>query len=575
MPPTPTPTPTATPTATATPRPTPTATPTATATPPPAPTATPEALSPAELVGRVEAVPGAFERREFAPGERIDWTSGILFMDTETGRIEGYRYVLTDIAPVPFAPSRHAAHGVGSRWVTAPSDEAWFVFDRDGERAWRLPSGVTLAAASGDRVVLATAAGEGVLTDGDFSAATPIGPVGEDAMFSPDGRKLLVRREHAVYLLDLDTLDTETLFEPEPHDEWGSPGRVWHEATRAGNEILVTVQYQVPISESQAGSAQSDYPRYTYPKRWLRFGWDGAALAEAASPEIGWRASQSPDGRFVAWEDDGYSPGLYEVGRAWPSVVVADSATREPLFRVLSASLQSPRGDDWLDSSDGVLLRTFNEKYIGWWSVPVLLRIRPSPVIEWFPDAPAGYPRWPFSSGALASPDGQRFIAESRKRLTDDPGGDGVTIYDTHLDRWWVVSGPLNANWYLRPSWPPPGASRQELVITPTPIHPTGGGGDLFTRPKIEFPPFSEEVAFRVSGGGGCVSLLERPRARAAELECLPDGARVVLAVPPEPPSDRDGGALTFIRDGGGLAVRVRTADGVEGWVAHAYLDHD
>ncbi len=55
-------------------------------------------------------------------------------------------------------------------------------------------------------------------------------------------------------------------------------------------------------------------------------------------------------------------------------------------------------------------------------------------------------------------------------------------------------------------------------------------------------------------------------------LDCLPNGVRVVLS---EPGPNRDP-VVDFYRGGAysGFAVRVRTEDGMDGWVAHENLDH-
>ena len=48
--------------------------------------------------------------------------------------------------------------------------------------------------------------------------------------------------------------------------------------------------------------------------------------------------------------------------------------------------------------------------------------------------------------------------------------------------------------------------------------------------PRIEFPPFDNELSFVVARTGGCVDLREQPGEGALALDCLPDGTRVSLS---------------------------------------------
>ena len=51
--------------------------------------------------------------------------------------------------------------------------------------------------------------------------------------------------------------------------------------------------------------------------------------------------------------------------------------------------------------------------------------------------------------------------------------------------------------------------------------------------PRSSSPPFGDEIAFRVTGDGNCTELLAEPHRDADIAACLPDGSRVMLAVPP------------------------------------------
>ena len=197
-----------------------------------------------------------------------------------------------------------------------------------------------------------------------------------------------------------------------------------------------------------------------------------------------------------------------------------------------------------------------------------------------------GCPAWPFEEGAIAPRTADiRFIAENHNDWTGPTREQIVAVYDPAQFLWRnavLVAGSKSGchdYLYLRPEWPPPGDPHPELRLTFACGKFTDSEAYLFAQPKIEFPPFDDELAFRVARTGSCLRLREAPRDTSLVLDCLPDGTGVVVAGARK---TLDGGLLATgaidIFTGtvyGGWAVRVRTPSGVEGWVAHAYLDHD
>ena len=152
-------------------------------------------------------------------------------------------------------------------------------------------------------------------------------------------------------------------------------------------------------------------------------------------------------------------------------------------------------------------------------------------------------------------------------------------MYDAAEDRW-RGPGQMNRSPWLF-WW---GDSHRERWFQ-YPVY-TGGGAEnwLLLPPKIEYPPFSEEIAFRVARTGSCLRLREEPGEDSRVLACLPDGERLLFAErDAEVERDQYGDLLSphpsiSIMWGPPTAwawVYVRTADGAEGWVSHDYLDHD
>ena len=111
---------------------------------------------------------------------------------------------------------------------------------------------------------------------------------------------------------------------------------VLNQATLPGS-IVVRAQYVRP-----APPDSHEDPGY-YRELHL-FSWEGV-------PQFGLRepvctGTVSPDGSYLAWEEGEEFLGKAHVVTAWPSVVIADAETCEPLFRVRSAYRTKPESTD-------------------------------------------------------------------------------------------------------------------------------------------------------------------------------------------------------------------------------------
>lgn len=507
-------------------------------------------------VALIEPAPGAFEQRTFATGERIEWRHGIFVLDPETGETEGYR------APAAADPDNYWLSlldgWIGVQEQTDLGSEPFtLLLDRATGQSWRWPSDrLRLAAASSEhllfeersiasgrhftgRFTLANRAMEAV---GHFSIAGAVDRY--RAVFSPDGQTIALSAADTVYLVPVESAQPVVLFKAEATDGQASaflPPRY------TGPRIRVYAFYR---NESGEVRQERHY-----------FSWTGAPLP--------CQGQVSPDWRYVAWLDGGYveetHSGVQIREDPWPSIVIADAATCAPLFRVRSAHTYELVWDAaWLPSSDGFVIGV-HDGYM-------ILRVRPAPDLVRLPGRGAG----------LANPagDGGGFtdFYEATNRLAGPepaPTGDGryfgygPNVYDALEDRWlgpaFVRDGPFGWADSHRERW---------FVIK-------GYWGEGWVRwlllpPKIEFPPFSDETAFRVAGTGSCLRLREAPGEESGTKDCLPDGERLILTKPNEPVRAAPHPAVFLAgRRYSPVWIHVRTEDGAEGWVSHDYLEHD
>ena len=452
-------------------------------------------------------------------------------MDTETGRVAGYRLSGAALSWVAVRASRD------DRWVYAVSDRT-LLLDRWSGRSWRATAaGLRVVAASREHLLLVAPWHDGirhVLVDDEFReiASFPIPqemPAEEGALFSPDGTTIaLATTRKAAYLLDVVTGGARLLLEPRSSEEKGRVHGISVSPVREGRDVLVTTRYYRPPDG-----------------HWLerrRFTWEGE--------ELPWDQrwdDLSPDGLHAAWVEGGIWYGESGFWGRWPGgVVVADTETGDPIFRVRAATLVYGDwlgGSRWLASGDGVVMRV-REGY-------VIARVRPVPELRYFPTAPAGI--YDLSGPApLPAPGDDCLFSIGRLGIHDSCAGT------------WFLARPKRG---LAPGHHDPwGDSHREIRFTLD--HGSHGTGFPYfeSSPWIEFPPFDDEVAFRVDGTGRCLYVREEPGEEAAIRDCLPDGARVVLSAPASVASSWSPESSVI------YWLHVRTESGVEGWVSHRYL---
>ena len=476
-------------------------------------------------------------RRTFEDGEDIDWEHGTFVLDAETGRTEGYavagadaRGGSVDLYYPYWWPQWHPS------WIAA-RDNDWrtewgLLLDRETGDSWRWPYPALRLVASSEHVVVFedldadadwrstgrfTLANRGMEEIARFSVAA--GEDRSDALFSPDGNNLVLKRANKVYLVPMATGVPALLFE-------GSDKYIWISQLDDGSGIVVA-------------EGLKDY----------YFGWDGAEAPGPAPACIGEFPGQlSPDGRYTAEQVGGsyrVSGVFVSLGHPWPSVVIADAETCAPILRVRSAYTYDYQ---WLSTSEGFVVGVLDDGF-------AIARVLPEPALAPLPE---GEP-WRWVAPVPAPTGGGRYF------------GYGWRVYDAAEDRW---RGPGQAWGWL--SWW--GDSHRERWFQ-YPIY-TGAKAQswLLLPPKIEFPPFTEETAFRVARTGSCLRLREEPDEESRVLDCLPDGERLLFVERDGEPERYVPGELALhpsISSTRGVWVRVTTEGGTEGWVSHDYIDYD
>ena len=545
--PTVTPTPTSSPTSTATPTPTTTPTPVPSPIPTPMPTVTPTATpTPASLAELIEPAPDAFEHRTFELGESIDWSHGIFFMDTETGRVEGYRMVV-DIGAYGDFPWDNYHATDDDLWISGTDGNTVWVMNRHGQRTWRLPGRLRTVAMSNLRMLLEDRDRPGLYQVLTYSALFQDGgdvdlvSIGQQqygrgmALFAPSGKMIALVNDLSLYLVELDPISISTLFDGKSDRENVYYVGLTHLGERG---FLIEVR----------GSSMME--RHA-------FSWEGTELPW----DQRWKRL-SPDGRYGVWEEDGHGiANHFCLHRAWPSIVLADTATGEPVLRIRSA-WGAPRGVHWLPGGDGFLAMVRDR--IAGAERHAIVWVRPEPRIDWLPDPPEGdeFRGWviPAATGA-----DRHFAWYAPYR--------GVQLYDA-LDQSWGLPVAREYTAIMPPSW---GEDHRELRFAFWPPLAMWRGCDipLLAPPKIERPPFDEGFTFRVARGESCLPLRAEPDAEGRIRDCLAEGTRLRLSTSREwaeaASHDRD----PSIAWSDGYQVYVRTDDGTEGWVAHDSLDHD
>ena len=545
-----------------------------------APAVAPPPPPPCRVVECIEPAPGDVERKIWAPKETKDKEDyfPILFWSVHTWVTEGYRPVTPLYGPRSWwSPISYDDRWVLFEWLSSSEATSWsddppftLLHDRESGRTWRWPGDLLWAhSLSGEHILFQEHPDGQQAQPGNthFALVTPsldvvarfataIGnpPAAIDplydigtALVAPDGGAVALllatdRLPDRVQLVDVATGDTTLFFEPEPRD--GYYARVGISEWRDGRQFAVTTSYR---------HDEWEHPPLIQMKI---FDWSGTELVDGSCP-----GDLSPDGHHVAQQEGWVVMEKHSIiprpVQPWASVIIADAMSCEPILRVRSAyTIQSGWVGNWLSTGEGYVVGVAPHPETG--RDFALVRVRPSPTLIDLPRSPDPSPSFAYFTHRLgpwfAPVGGDRYFARAH-----------VGVYDAHLQRWMrpVTEGFWPDDWTSDGGW----TSGGEVVQVASPSDPYEGGLVwLVVQPKLEFPPFSEDLSFRVVGAGACVEL----RRASGDSACLADGTPVTYAggervtFTDEEFTDQDGG---FTGNLNGLSLWVRTDEGFEGWI--------
>jgi len=458
------------------------------------PVATPPAVALPPIPEAIaEQVADGLIRVEFAAGDVID-RAGAYFLNTVTGRGEGW-------VPVD-APQ--------TSWYAWVSDDNRFIatwnywaehdylVDRKMGATWRWDAtrfrlllagerGSLFAEVAGGEARTRVDSGRVVWADSDMRTVYTFTLPGDEpsirgALLAPGGEKAAVMLRHGeLVLLDLVSGSSRTLA------AWDLVPEAWPSVQPSGDRLLVTI--------IRSSGAQMPTPP-GWDERVILLDWDGKTVADIAVP--GTRASFSPDGRWMTWEE-------WPADWLAPMTVVADAATLEPRLRAFGVTTcfatMSSGGRRWLSDSSGLVVDTSD----GYRLLTVEGELRALPALS--------RPDW--RGEPQPAPDDPDLFALGRIAVSDGAGtrqlGIALEGYVTpyHLDPWGRDS------------------TEMRFVLPPKP-----GGGACGERPPMEAAvqvpagPMPE-YPLVVDGVEGCLPL--HPGAYGTEEACLPNGTRLTV----------------------------------------------
>ncbi|MYD28868.1 MAG: SH3 domain-containing protein, partial [Dehalococcoidia bacterium] len=454
----------------------------------------------------------AFTRLEYAPGELIPETTGVFFLDVESGAVEGWQHV--GGLPLDTSPD--------NRYVEAEG----VLHDRDEDRtfSWDAASLRRAAWSDGNSIAFEHLDGDG---DGGSRRYVRVGPSMEpEAEFdTPAGWSIHAWRPEDGLLLTsggLLRLETgEALSFENP-----------------GGEIHVFPSGEGFASVSSPGSSLEAQTCHVF-----RYNWSGILVSEVAFPCVdppieGAGVRLSPNGRWIAATTGALDPGTDAMGfPVLATLALFNAETGEEMVRVRGATLPALfGGTPWLAGGDALMVESVLGLHIvtvdGQWNRS------PSPTLRslWMSLAPDN-PSLVGSFQAVSTLDGETLAAANFEAP----------------DMW-------------RGSW---GSTSREFRV----FRSAGGIGVASISPTllpaIQTPPYDDALTAEVTVDT-CLNVRADATTESEIVVCLPPERVVELVAHPTDGYLVRGPCVEDDLYGRCVWVHVLTEDGEQGW---AYAD--
>ena len=525
-------------------------------------------------------ISAAFEHRTFSKDEAIDWPQGAFFLSTLNGSVDGWR--LTDTVT---ADPNNVFFKISDDNSTALANAGGvpYLLCRYLSRAFTWKPGLLgLAAASERRLVFQRGngpaddpnpgyKGEFFVTDLNGSEVSRFEfPAGGQPMapmlFSPDGKTLVAAGGNTSWadykLLFMVDIESGTVRQigtlPDPPEGFNASGPQFTNLS-GSNAWTVAVNYSPAYnpSDPSAGPTYHGFARI--------YGWDGTLQSETATF---YGADISPDGRFVAsttWMRFVIGQSDGDSGEQWPAVVVSDTATGEPLFRVKSATLDygdGLLGSRWYPDSSGFIIQT------GPMAAPQNGSRATRPQYAAVSVESRTVNPLPFSAG-------KRWSGPVPSQTLPDMYALGHTAVSTEGSsrRTFAANVPGTFSQHIAP-W----GNRSDEIRFALPEFGHGlGPPPTLLAPAIEQAPFSDSLALAVSGTGDCLNIRPEPSLGSTPLVCVPDGTQLEVTAP-DTPLTPGGTIVASVTNDDGSWIHVvvvpefQAPSGIEGWASADYL---
>lgn len=535
--------------------------------PTPTHTATAAALS-ATPIGLELIKPASadmWESHTFAPGEVVDWTAGIFFLDVGSGAVEAWRFKqASDSAGYPVLTSFFGGDLVATN--------SGYAINRTTRSAWQWPSDrIYLTGRIGDYYAFRDSQrGNGMsadtpiyLTDDQLRVKSAFtidsrGPVSQFVV-SPDGERMAFVDggvDGAAVQLHLVELAPGKFIASR---ELQPPADSLNMTVIASSPV--TKSLVVSMSEPSINSTGTPVPNPRSVRLTAPWSGDWKNVTQAEGPALG---GFSPDGTSGATMTAMLSQ-MGVGGFYWPATTVSDpNGTERFTWLSVCPALGTSSNSAWLANSSAMVVTNFagKENAPFWENYAYSLM-----------DAESGALK-PIAIPAEVAPESSQGAAYEFVPAPSPADSDVLALGPTaalHLSSGKLVRANLGAD-VKPPLLQYPWIGRPNEVAWSLPVLGKDGPQVPFLIPPklIHGEPPAQPFPFVVAGTGDCLNLRDAPSLTGDVIACVPDGTPLILAEWLAPQTAPYG---SYSGGPDGMWVYVSTSGGLKGWVAAAYLD--